>query len=673
MTLMSRLRIISIAALLALAAGPSAVRAQADCAPFEQLYTQSGLTFPWPQGQCCQRTREFGYPWFSCTADMKVQVANVCCQGFKGAIPASLSGLTQLQTLILSTNGLSGSIPNLSGLTMLTDLELSANNLTGNVDGLLPTTLSKCQITLLGTNQGLFSASGNLPQACIAGGQSFTGMTTTPATGTGAIGQLRVATDAKCGPGTNQMCPQGNCCSKWGWCGTTEAHCSTGCQPMYGMCGGGSSSSSGGDTTNTGSTGAPAGAPAPAPAPTMPMASMSMPMSMTMSMGMSRTMGSMTTGMPGMASPGPAPASRTMMSTMTGMMMMTTSSPVDQAAAQTNTANLVNLDANPPPASMSSGPSPILIVGIIAGVIAVLGIGGFAWYKFKPSGQAEEYASLSQYNAANASKMPPHMNQMLQTPNSPGYSKQDSRVGNGEAPVSNHEEGHFADRSPWLRAAILGANDGLVSVAAQMVGVGAGGADRRTIFLSGLSALVAGALSMGAGEFVSVYAQRDTEEADIERERQEFLRQPAPYYSEMDELAEIYCKKGLPPNLARKVAEHFHWNNSLEELVQLHAKEEFNVDSEDLSNAWQATITSIIAFSVGGIMPLLGGGFISDFVPQLGAIVGITAAALAGFGALGAHLGGAPRLKAAVRVMIGGLIALGITLGVGKAFGTTTA
>ncbi|KAJ3340722.1 hypothetical protein HDU93_006392 [Gonapodya sp. JEL0774] len=646
---MHHVRLATLAGLLALAASPVFAQMGPDCGPFEQLYSQSGMTFPWPAGKCCLRTKEFGYPWFSCTADLKVTVANLCCQGFKGMVP-DMAGLTQLQTLILSTNSLSGPVPNLSGLTMLQDLEISANNLTGNVDGKLPASLQKCQIKLVGTNPGVFSAAGTVPQACTADNQvySATGGSTGGSTGstgsTGATGGM-VSSNGKCGAG--MMCPAGACCSQYSWCGTTEAH------------------SSSNDMTPAAP--APAGGPAaaPIPSPTPTPAPMPAPVAAVvgipaMSSSMSRSM-AQTTVAAGMQSTG------SMMMTMTSSMNMMTgaTSPTDQAAVATNPAgaNNVNLD---PAATGMMGPNIGLIVGgVIGGIVGIIAIGALIYYSMKSKTQAEEYASISKFDPyANASKLPPHSQAMLNTPND-SYSKQDSRIGNGEAPVSNHEEAHYADRAPMLRAAILGANDGLVSVAAVMLGTAAAGADRRATFITGLSAIVAGALSMGMGEFVSVYAARDTEEADIERERQEFLKQPAPYYAEMDELAEIYCKKGLPPNLARKVAEHFHWNNSLEELVNLHAKEEFNIESEELSNAWQAAITSIISFSVGGVLPLLGGGFIDGFGIQVVIIGVITVLGLAGFGALGAYLGGAPMFKASTRVMLGGVVALGITIAFG--------
>ncbi|KXS19065.1 DUF125-domain-containing protein, partial [Gonapodya prolifera JEL478] len=222
-----------------------------------------------------------------------------------------------------------------------------------------------------------------------------------------------------------------------------------------------------------------------------------------------------------------------------------------------------------------------------------------------------------------------------------------------------------------LRAAVLGANDGLVSVSALMLGVAAGGAERHIIFLSGLSSLVAGALSMAVGEYVSVWSQRDAEEADLVRERREFLRTPAPHHGELDELTQIYISRGLPADLARRVAEHFHRTYEVDDLVKVHARDELGIDTDDLSNPWQATFMSLGSFAVGGIIPLLSGGFINDIHVMIAVLLVVTAIGLAFFGALGAKLGGAPMWKAALRVLVGGLIALGVTFGIGKAFGVT--
>ncbi|KAJ3341667.1 hypothetical protein HDU93_004301 [Gonapodya sp. JEL0774] len=250
---------------------------------------------------------------------------------------------------------------------------------------------------------------------------------------------------------------------------------------------------------------------------------------------------------------------------------------------------------------------------------------------------------------------------------------------------------HYSHRAPWLRAAVLGANDGLVSVAALMLGVAAGGADAHIIFLSGLSALVAGALSMAVGEYVSVWSQRDAEQADLARERTEFLRTPHPHHSELDELTSIYISRGLPHHLARRIAEHFHTTSgSVEDLVKIHARDELGIDTEDLADPWQATISSLVSFAAGGVVPIVTAAIVcaaaaaSSITPSpdpdhpsptpallLASITAIAALALLAFGALGARLGGAPAGVAALRVLLGGLVALGVTFGVGMVVGMT--
>ncbi|KAJ3337025.1 hypothetical protein HDU93_001744 [Gonapodya sp. JEL0774] len=241
----------------------------------------------------------------------------------------------------------------------------------------------------------------------------------------------------------------------------------------------------------------------------------------------------------------------------------------------------------------------------------------------------------------------------------------------GDITPMAHPDHHYSHRAPWLRAAVLGANDGLVSVAALMLGVAAGGAERHIIFLSGLSSLVAGALSMAVGEYVSVWSQRDAEEADLVRERKEFMRTPAPHFGELDELTQIYISRGLPVDLARRVAEHFHRTYGVEDLVKVHARDELGIDTDDLSNPWQATVMSMFSFAAGGILPLLGGGFIENISAMIGVLVAISMIGLMAFGAIGARLGGAPMWKASIRVLLGGCVALGVTFGIGKAFGVT--
>ncbi|CAI7736832.1 unnamed protein product [Closterium sp. NIES-53] len=231
----------------------------------------------------------------------------------------------------------------------------------------------------------------------------------------------------------------------------------------------------------------------------------------------------------------------------------------------------------------------------------------------------------------------------------------------------DHECGHvhLSHRAPWLRAALLGANDGLVSVASLMVGVGA--VDSSQIVISGLAGLVGGACSMAIGEYISVYGQRDVEEADVQKEREEFLKGPEAVEREMEELAQIYVSRGLSHRLAREVAEEL----SRVDPVRAHARDELGIDMDDLSNPLQAALASAAAFIVGAIIPLLSAAFIKDHVAQLVVLLVVTTLTFIGFGMLGAWLGGANKLRAAARTTAGGWLAMGITYGILRLFGTS--
>lgn len=220
----------------------------------------------------------------------------------------------------------------------------------------------------------------------------------------------------------------------------------------------------------------------------------------------------------------------------------------------------------------------------------------------------------------------------------------------------------------------MGANDGLVSTASVMLGVAAGspGADGlHVMVLSGVSSLVAGALSMALGEYVSVFSQKDAELADIRRERQEFLKSPDAFAQEERELALIYRERGLSCALAEQVAREIHSKN-LDEIVKVHAREELGIDTEDLSNPVQAMLLSALTFAVGAGIPLLAGSFIADYIVRISVIVCVSSVALFAFGALGAIIGGAAWFRAGLRVLIGGWIAMAGTFGIGKLFGATT-
>lgn len=225
---------------------------------------------------------------------------------------------------------------------------------------------------------------------------------------------------------------------------------------------------------------------------------------------------------------------------------------------------------------------------------------------------------------------------------------------------SLHIERHRADRIGWLRAAVLGANDGLVSVASMVVGVAAGGAEPATVLLAGMAGLAAGAMSMAAGEYVSVRSQADTEHADLERERRELIEDPA---HELDELTEIYVSRGLDEPLARQVAERF----TAVDALGAHARDELGITDTLRARPAQAALASALAFALGALLPVLA----AVLAPTARAgivIVVTTLAALLLLGATAAWAGGAAPLRGALRVTFWGAIAMALTAGVGRLF-----
>lgn len=246
-----------------------------------------------------------------------------------------------------------------------------------------------------------------------------------------------------------------------------------------------------------------------------------------------------------------------------------------------------------------------------------------------------------------------------------------------QQPLNGHSQGeqehdehvHYSHRAPWLRAFVLGANDGLVSVASLMLGVGAGSTELRTMQLSGVAGLVAGALSMACGEYISVSSQKDAEEADIEKERQEQLKGPEARRRELAELTGIYVARGLTEDLARQVAEQL----TATDVLRAHARDELGIDLDELANPLQASLTSALAFSLGAGMPLAAGSFIADAQTRIMAVAAATTVALLAFGALGASLGGARVVKGALRVLVGGWLAMAVTFGIGYAFNVSPA
>ena len=224
-----------------------------------------------------------------------------------------------------------------------------------------------------------------------------------------------------------------------------------------------------------------------------------------------------------------------------------------------------------------------------------------------------------------------------------------------------HLERHRTERIGWLRAAVLGANDGIVSTASLVVGVAAANAARSDILVTGVAGLVAGAMSMAAGEYVSVSSQSDTEQADIERERQE-LATDAKY--EHEELAAIYVKRGLDESLAKQVAEQLMAHDAL----TTHARDELGISDTTTARPIQAALASAGTFAVGAAMPMLT----VLFTPRAALIPAVVVTSILFLGLLGgfgAYAGGAPLLKSALRVTFWGALAMALTAGVGAMFG----
>jgi VIT1/CCC1 family predicted Fe2+/Mn2+ transporter len=212
-----------------------------------------------------------------------------------------------------------------------------------------------------------------------------------------------------------------------------------------------------------------------------------------------------------------------------------------------------------------------------------------------------------------------------------------------------------------LRAAVLGADDGIVSTASLMIGVAASNAERPAILLAGVAGIIAGAMSMAAGEYVSVSSQRDAEQADIEREKRELSTSHA---AELDELTGIYMERGLEPALARTVAEHL----SAHESQGNHLRDELGLSEDELARPLQAAVVSAVSFASLAIVPVLS----LLAAPQplwIPSMAGTAVLSLALLGALGGRLGGAPPLRATLRVVVGGSFAMGLSALVGRLLG----
>ncbi len=227
--------------------------------------------------------------------------------------------------------------------------------------------------------------------------------------------------------------------------------------------------------------------------------------------------------------------------------------------------------------------------------------------------------------------------------------------------LSLHGETHRSDRIGWLRAAVLGANDGLISIGSLIVGVAAAEPDRSAILLAAVAGLVGGALSMAAGEYVSVSSQADSEQADLARERRELAASPE---AEHSELAGIYVHRGLSRELASQVAEQLMAKDAL----AAHARDELGINTLNLARPIQAALASAGSFALGAVLPVLLTLVLPDRM-LTPAIMGATLVLLLILGGVAARLGGAPLVRGALRVGFWGAAAMGVTAAAGRLFG----
>lgn len=224
-----------------------------------------------------------------------------------------------------------------------------------------------------------------------------------------------------------------------------------------------------------------------------------------------------------------------------------------------------------------------------------------------------------------------------------------------------HREIHRADRGGWLRAAVLGADDGIVSTTSLMLGVAATAASNRSVLVAGIAGLVAGALSMAAGEYVSVSSQRDAEQADIDREKRELALDPQ---GELAELAGIYRERGLDAELAQQVAVQL----SRADRLSIHMRDELGLDADSLAKPLQAALVSAVSFATLGALPILALSLAPEAI-RLPIVAAVSLASLSLLGALGGYLGGAPMWRAALRVTAGGALAMSVTSLIGRLLG----
>jgi VIT1/CCC1 family predicted Fe2+/Mn2+ transporter len=229
-------------------------------------------------------------------------------------------------------------------------------------------------------------------------------------------------------------------------------------------------------------------------------------------------------------------------------------------------------------------------------------------------------------------------------------------------PDGNAGTGGLAQRLNWLRAGVLGANDGIVSVAAIVVGVAGATPNNAPILTAGIAALVGGAISMALGEYVSVSSQRDSERAAVATESQELKDSPA---EELQELADFYEAKGISKSTAMEVAKQLTERDAL----SAHLSAEFNMDQADIVSPWHAALASAVAFTIGAILPLASMLLLPTQIRIVATFVTVLVA-LAITGSVAAHIGGSPKLRATLRVTIGGALALAATYGIGTLLGS---
>ena len=228
---------------------------------------------------------------------------------------------------------------------------------------------------------------------------------------------------------------------------------------------------------------------------------------------------------------------------------------------------------------------------------------------------------------------------------------------------SLHAEGHRSGRAGWLRAAVLGSDDAIVSTASLMIGIAAASASKESILVAGVAGLVAGSMSMAVGEYVSVSSQRDAERADVEREKQELAEQPL---AELNELAMLYVKRGLDRDLAMKVAVQL----SAYDRLGAHMRDELGIDKTALARPVQAAWISAASFASFAVVPIAG-LLVAPAGWGIPLIAVSSLMSLATLGAFGGHLGGAPILRASLRVTLGGAAAMAVTAAIGRLLGVS--